>query len=104
MAKHLKTAEFDEAVKAAPVAMVDFWAEWCGPCKMLSPAIEELAAQYEGRALVAKVNVDEEPDLARRFGIMSIPTVVFLKDGQEVERKVGLMPGAMFAAVLDKYL
>ena len=104
MAKHLKTAEFDEAVKAGPVAMVDFWAEWCGPCKMLSPAIEELAAQYEGRALVAKVNVDEEPDLARRFGIMSIPTVVFLKDGQEVERKVGLMPGAMFAAVLDKYL
>lgn len=104
MAKHLKTAEFDEAVKAAPVAMVDFWAEWCGPCKMLSPAIEELAAQYEGRALVAKVNVDEEPDLARRFGIMSIPTVIFLKDGQEVERKVGLMPGAMFSAVLDKYL
>lgn len=104
MAKHLKTAEFDEAVKAAPVAMVDFWAEWCGPCKMLSPAIEDLAAQYEGRALVAKVNVDEEPDLARRFGIMSIPTVVFLKDGQEVERKVGLMPGAMFSAVLDKYL
>ena len=104
MAKHLKTAEFEEAVKAAPVAMVDFWAEWCGPCKMLSPAIEELAAQYEGRALVAKVNVDEEPDLARRFGIMSIPTVIFLKDGQEVERKVGLMPGAMFSAVLDKYL
>lgn len=104
MAKHLKTAEFDEAVKAAPVAMVDFWAEWCGPCKMLSPAIEELAAQYEGRALVAKVNVDEEPDLARRFGIMSIPTVIFLKDGQEMERKVGLMPGAMFSAVLDKYL
>ena len=104
MAKHLKTAEFDEVVKAAPVAMVDFWAEWCGPCKMLSPAIEELAVQYEGRALVAKVNVDEEPDLARRFGIMSIPTVVFLKDGQEVERKVGLMPGAMFSAVLDKYL
>jgi len=104
MAKHLKTAEFDEAVKAAPVAMVDFWAEWCGPCKMLSPAIEELAAQYEGRALVAKVNVDEEPDLARRFGIMSIPTVIFLKDGQEVERKIGLMPGAMFSAVLDKYL
>jgi len=104
MAKHLKTAEFDAAVQAAPVAMVDFWAEWCGPCKMLSPAIEELAAQYEGRALVGKVNVDEEPDLARRFGVMSIPTVVFLKDGREVGRKVGLMPGAVFAAELDKYL
>ena len=90
MAKHLKTAEFDEAVKAAPVAMVDFWAEWCGPCKMLSPAIEELAAQYEGRALVAKVNVDEEPDLARRFGIMSIPTVIGFKNGQAVGKIVGV--------------
>ena len=104
MAKHLNTAEFDAAVKAASVAMVDFWAEWCGPCKMLAPAIEDLAKQYDGRALVGKVNVDEEPDLARRFGIMSIPTVVFLKDGVEVGRKVGLMPGAMFAAELDKYL
>jgi thioredoxin 1 len=71
---------------------------------MLSPAIEELSAQYEGRALVAKVNVDESPDLARRFGVMSIPTVVFLKDGKEVDRKVGLMPAPVYAAALDKYL
>ncbi len=104
MAKHLNSVEFDAAVAAAPVAMVDFWAEWCGPCKMLSPAIEELSAQYEGRALVAKVNVDESPDLARRFGVMSIPTVVFLKDGKEVDRKVGLMPAPVYAAALDKYL
>ena len=75
--KHFKTAEFDAAVAAAPLAMVDFWADWCGPCKMLSPVIESLADQYEGKVLVGKVNVDEEPDLARRFGVMSIPTVVF---------------------------
>ena len=99
--KHLKTAEFDAAVAAAPVAMVDFWAVWCGPCKMLSPTVEALAEQYEGKALVGKVNVDEEPELARRFGVMSIPTVVFLKNGQEVDRKVGVMPASAFTAVLD---
>lgn len=74
--KHFKTAEFDAAVAAAPLAMVDFWADWCGPCKMLSPVIESLADQYEGKVLVGKVNVDEEPDLARRFGVMSIPAGV----------------------------
>ena len=102
--KHFKTAEFDAAVAAAPLAMVDFWADWCGPCKMLSPVIESLADQYEGKVLVGKVNVDEEPELARRFGVMSIPTVVFLKNGKEVERKVGAMPAAVFRGVLDKHL
>ena len=102
--KHFKTAEFDAAVNAAPLAMVDFWASWCGPCKMLSPTIETLADQYEGKALVGKVNVDEEPELARRFGVMSIPTVVFLKNGREFDRKVGLMPAGAFTAVLDANL
>ena len=102
--RHLKTSEFDAVVESAPLAMVDFWATWCGPCKMLAPAVEELAARYDGRALVAKVDVDQEPDLARRFGIMSIPTVVFLKNGREIDRKVGVMPGAAFAEVLDKNL
>lgn len=102
--KHFKTAEFDAAVAAAPLAMVDFWADWCGPCKMLSPVIESLADQYEGKVLVGKVNVDEEPDLARRFGVMSIPTVVFLKNGQEFDRKVGVMPPQAFSGVLDTNL
>ena len=102
--KHFKTAEFDAAVNAAPLAMVDFWASWCGPCKMLSPTIETLADQYEGKALVGKVNVDEEPELARRFGVMSIPTVVFLKNGREFDRKVGVMPAQAFTAVLDANL
>ncbi len=102
--QHLKTAEFDEAVNAAPLAMVDFWATWCGPCKMLAPTVEELAQKYDGRVLVAKVDVDEEPELARRFGVLSIPTVVFLKNGQEFDRKVGFMPEQAFAQVLDENL
>lgn len=102
--KHLTTAEFDTAVEAAPLAMVDFWASWCGPCKMLSPLVEALAEQYDGKALVAKVNVDEEPDLAARFGVMSIPTVVFLKNGREFDRKVGVMPPEAFTSVLDNNL
>lgn len=102
--EHLKTAAFDAAVDAAPVALVDFWADWCGPCRMLGPAIEELAAKYEGQALVAKVNVDEEPELARRFGIMNIPTVVFLKNGQEIDRLIGVMPPDAYSAVLDRNL
>ena len=102
--KHVKTSEFDEIMDAAPLAMVDFWASWCGPCKMLSPTVEALAEQYEGKALVCKVNVDEEPDLAARFGVMSIPTVVFLKNGREFDRKVGVMPPEAFISVLDNNL
>ena len=102
--KHLKTSEFQAAVSAAPVAMVDFWASWCGPCKMLSPVVEEIAQQFEGKALVGKGNVDEEPDLARQFGVMSIPTVVFLKNGVEFDRKVGVMPGQVFVDILNKNL
>ncbi len=102
--KHLKTEEFDAAVEAAPLAMVDFWASWCGPCKMISPLIESMAQQYDGQVLVGKVDVDEEPELARRFGVMSIPTVVFLKNGQEFDRKVGVMTPQTYLSVLDENL
>ena len=103
-AVHLTTEAFDKVVGEAPLAMVDFWADWCGPCKMLTPTVEALAEQYRGRVLTGKVNVDEEPELARRFGVMSIPTLVFLKSGKEVDRKVGVMPPAAFTAVLERYL
>lgn len=99
--EHFKKETFDELVEKAPLAMVDFWAGWCGPCKMLSPVIEELDRRYADKVLVGKVNVDEEPELAQRFGVMSIPTVVFLKEGREFDRKVGVMPEAAFTAVLD---
>ena len=100
---HLTKDGFDKAISSG-TAMVDFWASWCGPCKMLSPVIESIGSQYEGKVLVGKVNVDEEPDLARRFGVMSIPTVVFLKNGQEFDRKVGVMPPQAFSGVLDTNL
>lgn len=102
--KHFTTAEFDAALAAAPLAMVDFWADWCGPCKMLSPVVESLGEEFEGKALIGKVNVDEEPDLAQRFGVMSIPTVVFLKNGQEFDRKVGVLPAEAFKDVLNQAL
>ena len=100
---HLSSEGFDKAI-AQGLAMVDFWAPWCGPCRMLGPVIEDLAGQYEGRALVGKVNTDEEQELAARFGIMSIPTVIFFKDGKEIDRKIGVMPAESYSSVLDAQL
>ena len=93
---------FDRALGEGKLMMVDFWADWCGPCKMLSPVIDDLAGQYAGKVVVGKVNVDEEPELAIRYGVMSIPTVIFFKDGKEIDRKVGVMPAGAFTQVLDQ--
>ena len=101
---HVKTGEFDGTVGKAPLAMVDFWAPWCGPCRMLGPVVEELAGRYEGKVLVAKVNTDEEEGLARRFGVMNIPTVVFMKEGREFERKIGASPAGVYEETLNKAL
>ena len=98
--KHVKTSEFQEIAEGAPLAMVDFWAPWCGPCQMLGPVMEDLAAQYEGRALVAKVNVDEEPELAGQFRVMSIPTLVVMKDGKVVNQAMGARPKSAILGML----
>jgi thioredoxin 1 len=86
----LTTDTFDEVVGAStePV-VVDFWAEWCGPCKMIAPILEEIASEQTGKLKVAKLNVDDHPDLARRFDVMSIPTLIVFKDGQAAKRVVG---------------
>ena len=99
----LNESNFDTEIKAyAGIALIDFYADWCGPCKMLAPVMEDLAGRYEGRALVGKVNVDDEPELAGRFGVMSIPTVVLFVNGQEVERKVGAASFPDYCAMLDR--
>lgn len=98
--KHLKTSEFKSVVDAAPLAMVDFWASWCGPCKMLSPVIDSLAQQFEGKVMVGKVNVDEEPALASAFNITSIPTLVVLRGGEVVNRATGARPKSSILSLI----
>jgi thioredoxin 1 len=89
MLKHLTNANFDAEINSKEPVLVDFWAPWCGPCRMIGPVIEELAEEYAGKAKICKVNVDEEPELARRFKIVSIPCVIVFKDGDDAERLVG---------------
>ena len=97
---HFTKDGFDKALSQGKLMMVDFWASWCGPCRMLGPVIEQLDNQYPD-VVVGKVNVDDEQELAMRYGVMSIPTVIFFKDGKEIDRKVGVMPPEAFAQVLE---
>ena len=84
--------------------LVDFWAEWCGPCKMIGPVVKELAGEYDGRAVIGKVNVDENPGTAAQFGIRSIPTLLVFKNGEVVDKQIGAVPKAVLAGKLDAQL
>jgi thioredoxin 1 len=97
---HLTKDNFDSTI-ASGKTLVDFWAGWCGPCKMLAPTIEALAENYDGKAKVCKVDVDACPELAMRFGVMSIPTVIAFSDGKETGKRVGVQPMEELEALLD---
>ena len=102
MAEIVLTEEnFAQEVEQSQIpVLVDFWADWCGPCRMLAPAVAQIAEEYEGRAKVGKVNVDQQPELARRFGIVSIPTVMVFKNGALTDTLVGLRPKAELEQLL----
>ncbi len=96
---------FDEEVLQSDIpVLVDFWAEWCGPCKVVGPTIEALASDYKGKVKVAKLDVDSSPEAARRFGVRSIPTLIVFKDGEAQEAAVGVKPKGQLAELIDQYI
>lgn len=104
LSRHLDDGTFDDVVKAKGSVLVDFWAPWCSPCLAMEPAVEELAKEYAGRVKVARVNVDENPVIADKYGIKGIPTVLFFKDGKLVDTLTGLMPKGRLEESLKKVL
>jgi thioredoxin 1 len=94
-------ANFDEIINSDKPVLVDFWAEWCGPCKMIGPIVEELAGDYEGKAVIGKVDVDSNPQASAKFGIRSIPTLLVFKNGEIVDKQVGAVPKSVLAQKLE---
>ncbi|ARS38717.1 thioredoxin [Sphingobacteriaceae bacterium GW460-11-11-14-LB5] len=105
MALEITDANFEELVlKSDKPVLVDFWAEWCGPCRMVGPVVEEIAKEYDGKAVVGKVNVDNNPQISMQFGIRNIPALLYFKDGQVVDKQVGAVPKSVLAEKLNKQL
>lgn len=104
MAKEFTDANFDELLSSNKVVVADFWATWCGPCKAMGPSIDELAVEYEGKALIGKVDVEENNDLAEKYAIRSVPTIIFFKDGEMVDKQVGAVPKAVLESKIKALL
>ncbi len=103
--KVITTSNFDnEVLKSDIPVLIDFWAAWCMPCKMIAPVIDQLADQHNGKVLVAKVNIDDSPEIAARYGIMSIPSIVLFKGGIKVDQMVGARPKAQFDEMISKHI
>jgi len=105
MALELTGANFEDlALNSDKPVMVDFWAEWCGPCRMVGPIVEELASEYDGKAVIGKVNVDNDPEISAKYGIRNIPTILFLKNGEVVDKSVGAVPKNVLSDKIDAQL
>lgn len=104
MALEITDSNYKEILAEGKLVVIDFWAPWCGPCKMVGPIIDELATEYEGKAIIGKCDVDDNDDVASVFGIRNIPTVLFFKDGQLVDKQVGSAPKGIYAAKIDALL
>jgi thioredoxin 1 len=102
--RKITDADFETTINAGKPVFVDFWAPWCGPCRLIGPVVEELAPSYEGRAVIAKMNVDENPNVAQRFGVTSIPTLMMFKNGKLVDRMVGAAPRNALQQFIDRNL
>lgn len=105
MTVEVNDSNFEEVVlKSDKLVIIDFWAEWCGPCRMVTPIIEEISEEYDGKVLVAKVDVDSNPGISSKLGIRNIPTVMFFKDGEMVDKQVGAVPKSNFVSKLESLL
>ncbi len=104
MATAITDAGFEQTISENKVVLVDFWAEWCGPCRAISPIVDELAEAYEGKALIGKVDVDENPEVCDKFGIRNIPTLLFFKNGELVDKIVGAAQKAQLQEKIDSLL
>ncbi|MDA0714269.1 MAG: thioredoxin [Bacteroidetes bacterium] len=104
MAVEITTSNFEEVLNTDKPVMIDFWAAWCGPCRMIAPLVDELAEEYKDRAVIAKVDVDSNQEIAMKYGVRNIPTVLFLKNGEVVDKSVGAVPKNVLSDKIDAHI